>query len=802
MIHTRTKKITMITGLLLLLLVGVNCQLTQSQAAVTFTSAELENMAMRSVPTTAAAGVEPELPRLFINTTYVPPTGGRAITVNAGGNFQDALNQAQYGDVIMLQAGATFTGNFRLPAKTGSGWIVVRSSAPDSSLPPQGTRINPTYSSVMPKLVTPNGNPVIDAADGAHHFRFIGVEFTLAPSVPGMTNLIVMGDNDQTSLSQLAHNIIFDRVYIHGNATANLRRGIAFNSAYSAVIDSYISDCHEIGRDSQAILVWNNPGPIKIVNNYLEGAGENFMSGGADPRIVNLVPSDIEFRRNYCFKPLSWKVDDPSYAGRHWSVKNLFELKNAQRVLVEGNVFENNWADAQVGFGILFTTRNDEGTAPWSVVQDVTFINNIVRHSGSGVNINGFDDLQPSNKTRRIRISNNLFDDINGPRWGLADGRLFQLISGPFDVTIEHNTAFQTNHIAMVDGETPAIGFVFRNNLMPNNQYGFFGSGRGTGTEALGYYFPNSVFTKNVIVGGNISYYPANNFFPATIGSVGFVDFDAKNYRLNPSSPYKNAGTDGKDIGCDFDVLNAAISGTAVATMVSAASFSGAALAPESIAAAFGTGLSSTTLSAASVPLPTSLGGTTVKVRDRLGVERLSMLFFVSPTQVNYLLPAGTSTGTATVTFNNGEKVAAISNTQIENVMPGIFTADASGRGLPAASVLRIKPNTSPTYEPIARFDTAQNKYVAVPIDLGPATDQVFLILYSTGIRFRTALSAVTAKIGGADAQVTFAGAQGTFLGLDQTNILISRSLIGRGEVTVSLTVDGQKANDVIVNVK
>ena len=164
------------------------------------------------------------------------------------------------------------------------------------------------------------------------------------------------------------------------------------NSASTAIIDSYISNIHEDGADSQAICGWNGPGPFKIVNNYLEGAGENVMFGGAAPAIQNLVPSDIEFRFNHVSKPLSWKKVDPSYAGRPWTIKNLFELKNAQRVLIDQNVFENNWADAQVGFAILFTPRSEDGAAPWATVQDVTFTNNILRHSGSGFNIAGADN--------------------------------------------------------------------------------------------------------------------------------------------------------------------------------------------------------------------------------------------------------------------------------------------------------------------------------------------------------------------------------------------------------------------------
>jgi hypothetical protein len=514
---------------------------------------------------TAAAVVrtEPELPRAFLDTTYVPPQRTPTF-VPAGADLQAAIDAAQPGDVLALEAGATFVGNFTLPAKSGSDWIVIRSSAPDSSLPPPGARITPAYANVLPKILTPNAVRALEARNGAHHYRLMGLEFGITPTCPLTYSIVSLGEG-QTSLAQLPHHIILDRVYIHGRPTIDVRRGVALNSASSAIIDSYISDCHERFFDSQAVLGWNGPGPFKIVNNYLEGAGENIMFGGATPTIPNLVPSDIEFRRNHCFKPLIWKADDPSYNGIDWSIKNLFELKNAQRVLVEGNIFEQNWQDSQAGFAIQLTVRNEEGAAPWAVVQDVTFINNIIRHSGAGLSVHGRDDILPPPNpipSRRIRIANNLFDDIDGPRWGNAGGRLFQIVSGVSDLTIDHNTAFHSGNPAVADVLPVSEAFTFSNNLASNSEFGFFGSGHGQGISALDYYFPGYLFRRNVLVGGPSALYPADNFFPETFAQIGFMDFAGGNYRLAASSPYRNAGTDGKDIGCDFDALNAALSGS------------------------------------------------------------------------------------------------------------------------------------------------------------------------------------------------------------------------------------------------
>jgi hypothetical protein len=521
-----------------------------------------------------APSVGAELPRATVDTTPVPAPG-RRINVRAGGDFQAALDMAQPGDVIRLEAGATFTGNFTLPNKEGrrpsprsSGrgrdWITIRTSAPDIRLPAPGTRLTPEDACVLPKIVSPNTQPALTAAPGAHHYRFVGVEFTVAGGIPINYNLILLGEQP-ASLADVPHDLIFDRVYIHGQPQVNARRGIALNSASTAVIDSYIADFHELFFDTQAIAGWGGPGPFKIVNNYLEAAGENLMFGGADPTIPDLVPSDIEIRRNHFFKPRSWREGDPSYAGIHWSVKNLLELKNARRVLIDANVFENTWQDAQGGTAIVFTVRNQDGTAPWSTVEDVTFTNNVVRHAGSGIGMHGTDDIFPSQQTKRILIKNNLFDDISGVRWG-GSGRLFMAFRGIEDLVIDHNTGLQEGSVIFAAG-APHTGFVYSNNLAPHNEFGVHGAGTLPGTHTLDTYFPGSIFEKNVLVGVNpfVSFYPPDNFFPASLIDVGFVDLAGGNFRLSTSSPYKNGGTDGKDIGADIDALEAAIAGVSKA---------------------------------------------------------------------------------------------------------------------------------------------------------------------------------------------------------------------------------------------
>jgi uncharacterized protein (TIGR03437 family) len=278
---------------------------------------------------------------------------------------------------------------------------------------------------------------------------------------------------------------------------------------------------------------------------------------------------------------------------------------------------------------------------------------------------------------------------------------------------------------------------------------------------------------------------------------------------ITPSSnPILRAGTYFMGItncgpgAANYTVTATVTGGTGALAAVSAASFRGAELTSESIASLFGQNLATTTAGVTTTTLPTTLAGTQVRVRDSAGTERLAPLFFVSPLQANFLMPAGTVNGPATLTLTSGNGATSVGTINIVSVAPGLFAANANGQGVAAAVALRVRANGSQSYEAMTRFDSTTSSFVFVPIDLGLATDQVFLVLFGTGLRNRSSATAVTAQIGGAAAQVTFAGPQGIQIGLDQVNVLLPRTLAGRGDVAVALTVDGKTTNTVRASIR
>jgi hypothetical protein len=460
---------------------------------------------------------------------------GSVINVRAGGDLQRALAGAKPGDTILLEAGATFKGNFDLPMKPGADFITIRAAVDDSHLPGPNARLDPKrFQSVLPKLASPNNDPVITAVNGAHHYRFIAVEFE--GTRDGAGNIIKLGTTEEKRAEDLPHHIEFDHVYIHGVSHDGQRRGIAANARFVKITNSYFSDLKRKGDESQAVAVWATDGPVEITNNYLEGATQSVLFGGAGSNL-KLVPTDCIVRDNWMNKPVDWRNEG-------WDVKNLFEIKNGRRIKVENNLMTGNWGSAQDGTAVLFSTRADNGRE--TIIEDIEFTNNIVRGSGNGISVYGAE----GSGGHRLTIRNNIFDDINGERWNGA-GRFMK--STAWDgLRIENNTIINSGSIASIDGD-PVRGFVFRNNIVFENEFGFKGDSTASGNATLDRFYPGADVTYNAIIGGDASRYRGKNLFPSSVRQIGFINFEGNDLRLGPDSSLRARGFQGRLIGADLD---------------------------------------------------------------------------------------------------------------------------------------------------------------------------------------------------------------------------------------------------------
>lgn len=593
---------------------------------------------------------------------FTSTASAATITVNAGGDLQAALNAAQPGDTILLQAGATWTGNYTLPLKSGTTYITIRSSASDAQLPAAGVRITPSYAALLPKIKGAGTSAAVKTATSAHHWRLQLLE--IVGNAAGVNEVVRFGSGAETTTGAQPQHIVLDRVYIHGHPTMGSRRGVALNGGNIIVRNSHISDIKSVGVDTQALCGWNGTGPFLIENNYLSAGAENIMFGGADPVIANLVPSDITIRRNLFTKDLTWRkaiVATPvptavasttggtlgtgtygykvvayracgnsktcnsapsaevkgavsgssgsvriswtsvsgatSYrvygrtagaANQYWTVttnsfvdtgvagtagtapstaskytvKNLLELKNARRVVIEGNRFEYSWAQDQKGYALLFMPSNQNGTAPWTIVEDVTVRSNRFDHIAGGITVVGrhkVNGVVISQITKRILIANNLLTDVSKTKWG-GSGLFLVTGDGATDVTVDHNTVIHDGAAVVNGNGIGNVRFRYTNNLSKHGIDGIYGSGYGAGYVSLNIYFIGAEIRRNVLAGGVASKYPPDNFFPPTSEFLAqFVNPTADDYHLAVWSPYRAAGTDGKDVGADINVLTAAL---------------------------------------------------------------------------------------------------------------------------------------------------------------------------------------------------------------------------------------------------
>lgn len=556
-----------------------------------------------------------ELPLVTVASAMAnTPTPGSIISVSAGSNLQTALNNAQCGDTIELKAGATFTGKFTVPNKNCNinNWIIIRTSATDSALPAEGQRATPCYAGVASLEGRPQysctspqnvmatvemdvpGDGPFQLESGANYYRFLGLEITRLAGTPGPGRLI--------SARATADHIVVDRSWLHGAPQDETAVGVSLNGmTNAAIVDSYFSDFHCISvtgtcTDAHPIgggVSDTQDGPFKIQDNFLEGSGQSILFGGG---AATKTPSDITIVGNHFWKPWQWMPGSAQFIGgangRPFIVKNHLEIKNAVRVLVDSNLMENNWGGfSQTGFSVLLTPKNQHSgntnVCPLCEVTDITVRYTHISHVGAGLQLatslsgNGADGA-PAHAGTRWSLHDLVLDDLSTNYDGGGSGVLI-LNAWPENpvntITINHITLLTDpqSHLMIAGNKTAnpqMFALVVTNSLLVTGTHPVWNADWGRAScgysdvpvTTLSRCFSNSSFNNNVLITPPPQYppssWPASNLFAATIADVGFTDFnngDGGNYELVPSSPYKNAGTDGKDLGADIVELNAAL---------------------------------------------------------------------------------------------------------------------------------------------------------------------------------------------------------------------------------------------------
>ncbi|MGB7149404.1 MAG: hypothetical protein WBD45_09630 [Terriglobales bacterium] len=547
------------------------------------------------------------------------PAPGAVITVNAGADLQAALNSAQCGNTIQLQAGATFTGNFEFPALNcnSNNWIIIRTSSPDSSLPAEGQRLTPCYAgvaslpgrpqypcsnpqNVLAKLVLSSGmNGPVVFQSGANHYRLLGLEITRPTGTKGGPALI------SVSAGGTASYIVLDRSWVHGTTEDETKDGFVLAGTNNvAIVDSYFSDFHctsITGSCTEAHAVsggWGNyqDGPYEIEDNFLEASGQAIVFGGG---AATTTPTDITIHFNHFFKPWQWMPGNSPFqggvGGQPFIARPHMELKNAIRVLAEDNLMEDVWGGfSESGYGILVTPKNQhsksgDNVCPICQVTDVTIRYTHIFHAADGIQLatslsgNKSGGGAPAYAGTRWSIHDIVMDDISQKYVGL--GNLFEVVNdwpeNPLNtVTINHVTGFADPEGAiMVLGNSisnPSMyGFVLTNSIVTTGRYPIWNSHSHDSCAvldvpltSLNNCFSTYTFANNALVAAPSHFSPATwptgNFFTADPNDVGFVQYDdgnGGNYELVQGSPYKNMGTDGKDLGADIVGLNLALTG-------------------------------------------------------------------------------------------------------------------------------------------------------------------------------------------------------------------------------------------------
>lgn len=475
-----------------------------------------------------------ELPRAEPAVVY--PVGLTVqVSVPSGGNLQAAIDAASPGTEILLEPGGTYTCNCILPNKgAGTNWIVIRTNV---SQVPLTTKMTPSLAVTknLATIQTNNTTAVIATAPGAHHYWLDHVKIYGNTGFSGGNALVKFGDsggNGQTTAASVPHHLAIVRSLVTVNSVVNVRRNVLMNAAQLLFVSSSFTECHDPGGDSQCFLGYNSTKEVLIQNSTLQGAHEIMMLGGADPADSTMIPQDVTLRGNYIYRPASWKPAAPGtsvYGPGQWPVKNWLETKDGIRVLIENNIIENDWSDAQQ-YGFNFKSENQDGSAPYSRTSDLTMRYNRIRNTGNGWSLSGKQGSNPAVTMSRIYIHDNWIESGFNVDPYTAEGSITQMLNGIQDMIFAHNT-IRNSGSSLGIIKMAGVGLIrmsVHSNAMYHGDYGVKGDGQATGTNTLNTYAPSGLYSHNIMVGGSCGSYPAGNICPSSWPTVSSAGYDGR----------------------------------------------------------------------------------------------------------------------------------------------------------------------------------------------------------------------------------------------------------------------------------
>jgi hypothetical protein len=492
--------------------------------------------------------------------------------------FKEALINAQSGDIIELEAGATYLGNFELPKKQGDAVIVIRTSA--FALLPQG-RVSPSDAPRMAKISDQDGRTVtISAEFGASNYRLEGLE--IISTAPAITSLVRFGYSEgryANVLEEFSDNITIDRCYLHGSTSQSIQRGVNANGSNITLSNSYVAGIHMVGIDTQAFLAVLGTGPYTIENNFLEAAGENVLFGGAGwgNRYPEFNPQNITIRNNLISKPNRWNAGQPEcdipphpeYDGSNWQIKNLVEFKIGGNILVEGNIIENTWCAAQDGPAVLITPRE-------ASIDNVVFRNNVIRNARYAFQVNPADQ-----ELSNVVIENNLIYnmewrifEVTAPSGKQTENLIIRNNTCLFAAENTTNNGYGSTQLVVGDLDVAVTNLIYQDNLISGGFYAIHGAGQSPGLMSIEVFCDGFDVRGNAIVNPNMNYETdsiyrigdnydqAGDFYgdfslQGTVDQVGFADIlfdDIEDFRITDNVALQAAGT-----GVQLDALLSAL---------------------------------------------------------------------------------------------------------------------------------------------------------------------------------------------------------------------------------------------------